>query len=370
MRPVPDRDPLHAVTWAVWAVSAAACVELAPNPVYVVVVGAVAFAVASVHGRDDPVARSSFPLLLAVAGAFGLLRVVLTALTTHGGGDPVFTTPSARLPALLGGFRVGGPVEAEVVLQAASEALVVVGVMAVFGAFNAVVSSAGLVRSLPRAFHEVGLVVAVAVAFVPATIATVQRVREADRARTGGRVVRRGRLVRQLVPVVEAGLERALALAESMDARGFAGGASTRGERRAAWLVLAGLVALGGSFVALVAREQAAAVVLGVAGAAGVVGAVGAGSRAVNRVRYRPRRPQAVDAAVTAAVLAAPLALVAAHLAGEPTLRWSASPLAAPGVNPLVVAALAVLAVPALAGRSPAPAGRRRPSPAASPSSP
>jgi len=47
-------------------------------------------------------------------------------------------------------------------------------------------------------------------------------VRDADRARTGGKVMRRGRLLRQVVPVLELGLERAVTLAESMDSRAFA----------------------------------------------------------------------------------------------------------------------------------------------------
>ena len=31
-------DGLHAVTWLAWAVAAAACVQLAPNPLYVALV--------------------------------------------------------------------------------------------------------------------------------------------------------------------------------------------------------------------------------------------------------------------------------------------------------------------------------------------
>jgi len=107
-----------------------------------------------------------------------------------------------------------------------------VAIMAVFGAFNAVVSHHELVQAAPRAFHEVGLIVVVALAFVPSTIESVRAVREADRARTGGRAVRRGRLVRQVVPVLERGLEKALALAESMDSR--ARGRAAGGRRRAA----------------------------------------------------------------------------------------------------------------------------------------
>ena len=109
-------------------------------------------------------------------------------------------------------------------LQSLAEGFAIVGVMAVFGAFNSVVSHSELVQSTPRAFYELGLVVVVALAFVPSTITAIHDVREADRARTGGRVVRRGRLLRQVVPVLEHGLERAVTLAESMDSRGFARG--------------------------------------------------------------------------------------------------------------------------------------------------
>src|SRR4029079_2989200 len=124
---------------------------------------------------------------------------------------------------------VGGSVELPVILQSLAEGFAIVGMMAVFGAFNGVVTHSELVQSTPRAFYEVGLVVVVALAFVPSTLAAIGDVRDADRARTGGRVVRRGRLIRQLVPVLELGMERAVTLAESMDARGFArGGAGPR----------------------------------------------------------------------------------------------------------------------------------------------
>ena len=116
---------------------------------------------------------------------------------------------------------MGGSIERQVVLQAIAEALVIVVTIAVFGAWNAVVSHHEVLQSTPRAFHELGLVVTIALAFVPSTIAALRASREADRARTGGVSVRRGRLVRHAIPVLESGMERAVALAESMDARGF-----------------------------------------------------------------------------------------------------------------------------------------------------
>ena len=93
--------------------------------------------------------------------------------------------------------------------------------------------------------------------------------READRARTGGRVVRRGRLVRLTVPILESGLERAVSLAESMDARGFARQPRGRGDRASAWLGLVAMLALGASFIALIGRASQAAVIAGVVGIGG-----------------------------------------------------------------------------------------------------
>lgn len=336
----------HAVAWLAWALAAAACVELAPSPVYVALVVGVAFLVVSAHSRDTPLARA-FPLLLGIGVVFGLVRVLLTAATTHTGLDALFTTPHFTLPRLLGGFQVGGPVEPAVVLQAAAESFAVVGIMVVFGAFNAVVSHHQLVQSAPRAFYETGLILTVAVAFVPATVATVARVREADRARTGGRVVRRGRLLRLAVPILESALERALLLAESMDSRGFAAAEPSRADRTAAWCVLAGLAGMGGAFVALVARAHVPAIGLAAVAVAAVTAAVVICSRQSTRATYRPQPMGGRDWALVAASLAGPAGLAVLALAGDATLTWSASPLQLPSFSPLVAVALAALTVPA-----------------------
>ena len=144
--------------------------------------------------------------------------MLLTVATTHGVGDILFTTPHFGLPQLLGGFTVGGTVELPIMLQSLAEGFAIVGVMGVFGAFNSVVSHSELVQSTPRAFYEVGLVVVVGLAFVPSTLSAIHDVRDADRARTGGRVVRRG---------TAAAPDRARARARA-GARGHAGGVDGR----------------------------------------------------------------------------------------------------------------------------------------------
>lgn len=341
----------HSVAWLAWALAAAMSVQLAPNPLYGALVIGIAALVVEVHAPDGPYARA-FPLLVALGAAFALVRIVLAAATTHTGldGPVLFTTPSVTLPGVLGGFAVGGPVEWTVILQVAGEGVTIVAVMAVFGAFNAVVSHHELVQAAPRAFHEVGLVVVVALAFVPSTIESVRAVREADRARTGGRAVRRGRLARQVVPVLERGLEKALALAESMDSRGYGAAEAGRADTAAAWCGLGAVVALGGSVVALVGRARSVAAALASVGVVAVGAAVALASRARGRSRYRPRSLTRTDAVMLAVSLAAPAALALLTATGEPSLAWSATPLAWPAFSPLVALALLPLLAPLLPG--------------------
>ena len=339
--------PVPALVWLLWALAAAASVQLAPNPLYVALVIVISALVVEAHAVDGPLS-GAFPVLVVAGVAFAALRLVLTVATTHAGVDVLFRLPQATLPSLLGGFTVGGTVEGPVLARAAAEGWAIVGVLAAFGAFNAVVSHYELVHAAPRAFYEVGLAVTVALAFVPSTIAAVGAVREADRARTGGRVVRRGRVLRQIVPVLETGMERAVALAESMDSRGFGHRVATRHDAIAGWLSLAALLSLGACFVALVARASATAAVLAVVGAGGIVGAVAVASRSTGRVRYRRRRLSAGDWAVAATAWLAPATLIALSVADDRSLAWPGPTLGLPPLNLVAVAALAALAVPVL----------------------
>jgi energy-coupling factor transport system permease protein len=334
--------------WLLWAVAAAATVQLAPNPLYVALVIAITAVVVEAHADDGPLA-GAYPVILTAGNAFAVLRVVLTVATTHGGApeDVLFGLPKATLPSILGGFTVGGTVEGPVIARAAAEGWALVGVLAAFAAFNAVVSHYELVQAAPRAFYEVGLAVTVALAFVPSTVEAVGAVREADRARTGGRVVRRGRLLRQVVPILETGMERAVHLAESMDSRGFGHRTATSADTVSGWLGLVSLLSFGACFVALVARAEATAIALAVTGLGAVVGAIAVASRATGRIRYRRRRLTVGDWRIVALVWISPLVLGVLTLRNDGSLLWPAPVLGVPGLNLVAVAAIATLAIPA-----------------------
>jgi len=347
----------HSLAWLAWALAAVAALQLAPNALYVAVVVIVALLVVEVHGRSSRLART-FPFFMMLGAVFGLARVTIAALTTHGAGRVLITLPSATLPRMLGGFTVGGPVELEVILRAGSEAFVIVAMIAVFGALNAVVDHDEVLQAVPRAFHEIGLIISVALAFVPSTLTSVRATRDADRSRTGGVVVRRGRLVRLIVPVLERGMERAVSLAESMDSRGFGHLPPGPAEVTSAWFALAALVSLGAAFAALVGRSSATATVLGAVGVACTTAAVVLASRASRRVRYRPRHLDRADWLMAAASTLAPIAIAAVALVGDRTLTWEPEGLQVPGFNPLVALALLALAAPAA---FPPPAARSMP---------
>lgn len=353
--PLHEPTPFHALAWLAWALAAAASVQLAPNPLYVVLVIAVSVLAVETHAPASGLARA-FPALLLLGVVFACLRVVLTGLTAHGSGTQWVRLPEATLPTILGGFTIGGPVIGEVVLRSVAEGVVIIGVMAAFGAFNAVVSHYELVQAAPRAFYEPGLMVTVGLAFVPSTLAAVTAVREADRARTGGRGGRRGRLLRVVVPVLESGMERAVALAESMDARGFGRAEPGPGERVAAWCAVGALGSLAAGFVALVGRARGVAAACGLAGTALVVAAVVAASRARRRPRYRrrPLRPLDIAVIVTAGLTPVLLAVVSAVI--DRDLTWATGTVSLPSFEPLAGVALLPLLAPVLLARP----GRQR----------
>jgi energy-coupling factor transport system permease protein len=341
---------LHSVTWLVWAVAVTVSLQLARNPLLVAITLAVVWLVVETHRRPGSLARA-FPVLLAVAVVFGLLRVVLIGLTTPlvpGADGALLSLPQATLPTALGGFSVGGTVSQSVVLQTAIDSLVVVGIMATFGAFNAVASHHELLGAIPRAFHEPGLVLTVALAFVPSTLDAATAAREADRARTGGVRVRRGRTLRLALPVLETGLERAVRLAESMDSRGYGRERPRPLDRLAAALSGVALLGLASSVVALVGRSQGLAAALAGTGVVALVAAIVVSGRSAP-TRYRPRKLARIDAVVMAGVLIVPVVLALCALADIGDLAWDPAviPLRWPTLPIIPAVALAGLALPA-----------------------
>ena len=251
---------MHPGAWVLWALSATLVAISTTNPFYLVPLVAVAALVHALAGGRGT-SGASFRIFLL----FGLIAMtVRTALV------------------------VFGTVDAESIAAAALEGLRLAAMLAVYGAFNNVTEPQSLLRLAPRRFHEPALAAALALSIAPRTIHAARAVREAQRLR-GITIARWRSLPALAVPVLETGLEDAVVLAESMDARGH--------------------------------------------GRAG-------------RSRYRPQRWSAVAAVAAVVSLAAAAVFLITGFRGEGELTVSTFPLHWPVVSPILLAGVLLLAMP------------------------
>ena len=220
---------LHQGAWLTWATAAAICAISTTNPFYLLLLCAIAWLVHAAHWVPGPSSRSFKIFVLFAVGAI-VIRTALVALTPF--------VPNAA-PIGMGTF-----------VSAFVEGLRLGTLLVVFGTFNSVSDPSAILKLAPRRFHEAGLATSLALSIAPRTIETVGRVREAQRLR-GISVSRLRALPALAVPVLETGMEEALTLAESMDARGHGRGARSR-YRPDRWTVPS-VVLVGAALVTAVA---------------------------------------------------------------------------------------------------------------------
>ena len=208
-------------------------------------------AAAAAAGRGGDAGRGGAPRRRSPGRArsgstswLGVLIVVLRVAVPGGlrrrrrpGAVVLLDLPAVPLPGWVAGVTLLGPLTRESLLAGLYDGLRLATIVICVGAANSLANPKRLLRSVPPALYEIGTALVVAVTVLPQFADSVRRVRAAQALRAGesGRVARLRRL---LVPVLEDALERSLALAAGMDARGYgrAGGADARagaGHRRA-----------------------------------------------------------------------------------------------------------------------------------------
>jgi energy-coupling factor transport system permease protein len=338
--------PLHPLAWWGWAGLLAATALRTTNVLLLgLIAGVVAYTVAA-RRSTAPWARS-FGSFLRLGLIVIVIRVAFQVLFGNRlPGTTILTLPQVDLPEWAAGVSIGGPVTLEALAAAFQQGLRLAVLLICFGAASALTSPYRLLRCLPAALYEVGVALTVALAFAPQAVLSAGRVREAQRLR--GRPSRGLRSWRGIaLPVLEGALDRSIALAASMDGRGYGrrAGLSRRDRVAGAALLLGGLVAVTiGTYGVL---DATAPSLLGLpmlaAGSLGLAGAlVTAGRRSV-RTRYRPdpwRAPEWVT--VGSAAVAMLCTLVAARQGAD--LQPSVSPLQAPTL-PLLPALGALVAI-------------------------
>jgi energy-coupling factor transport system permease protein len=384
--PRADRsNAVHAGAWWIWALGLATAASRTSDPLLLALVAAVAGYVVAARRTDAPWARSYGAFLRLGVFVLGV-RVVFAVLL----GSPIpgthvlVTLPRVPLPGWAQGVRVGGPVTAEGVVFALRDGMKLAVLLVCVGAANALANPARLLKSLPGALYEAGVAVVVAMTFAPHLVADVARLRAARRLR--GRPDRGVRALLQVgLPVLEGALERSVALAAAMDARGY--GRTARvpaGVRRAtAALTLGGLLGVcAGTYGLMSSTGAGYGLPVLLAGLAAAVAGLRLGGRRTVRTRYRPDRWGVRAWLVAGSGVAVAALLIAASSYAPAALDPPAYPLTAPTLPLWPALSLLPALVPAFAAPRPdtpaargngdraVPPTRKRPRPNARPSAP
>lgn len=334
-RHAPAEVTVNAAAWLAWFVAAALVPIVSRNPLYLTLGLLVVLAVYLATPRRGSLARA-WRVVLAIGTTLAVFSIGFNVLTVHSG-DAVF----ARLPGSLP--IVGGPLTWNALVYGATSALAIATLLLAAATFSSAVRQADLIRLLPSRVATLGVAATVAMTLIPQTIAAARDIYDAQRSR--GHRFRGVRDARSLlVPLLGAGLERSLVLAEALETRGFGGSATPQAARRrplplagAGLAVVAALGLVGFGHV----PQGAGALLLAL-----VLAATGAPAHAA-RSRFRPLvwdlPSLAVAGAAVGAVSLTMLALLQRALAYDPFPR-----LAAPPFDPVAGGAILLLLVPAL----------------------
>ena len=160
-----------------------------------------------------------------------------------------------------------------------------------------------LMRLVPRAFHELGVVVSISLTFVPQTLRSIERIREAQAVR-GHRLKGLRDWVPIVTPLLISALERGFTLAESMMARGYATVAASAAVPARVLLTAGLLASLGGWLALLLVPGVATLAVVAIALGVGMLGgALWVTGRSRNHTSYRPSRWRARDSLIVGGCL-------------------------------------------------------------------
>jgi len=328
---------LDARVWLLWAGTILVTASSARSPLYVTVLLLITTVVGATCAGDEGRRAPLSPL------RFGMIAVPVSALfnglTVHLGDTVLFHTPD-WLPLL------GGAITLEALAFGALNGLTLTVIFSAFSVFNQVTPVRDLIKLTPRAFHEGGVVLSIALTFIPQTTRSLQRIREAQAVR-GHRV----RGVRDwlpiVVPLLVSGLERAMGLAEAMVARGYGAVADESQPLHTRGLLVVGLLILLTGWLAYLFRAswRIPAAAMMATGAVVIGLAVWLTGRSVQHTIYRARRWTGSD---TWVALGCALTLIVG-LAQREALYYSPYPqLSLPPFDPLIGLALLGLLVPAV----------------------
>ncbi|MBX7234140.1 MAG: energy-coupling factor transporter transmembrane protein EcfT [Caldilineales bacterium] len=238
----------HPYAWISWLAAAFGIGLLTRNPLYLLVAVVSIGFVFAVLVRRQPAGGTAaltdtrpavWKPVVRLALFLGLFTVAFNALTSHTGDYSLVSLP-ASWPL------IGGPITLEAILYGLTSALGFLVMILAFSAFNSAVGPHTLLRLTPAFALPAGVALTIAVSFIPETVAAWGELRQAQRLR-GHRTRGLADMQPLFVSLLGIGLDRAIQLAESMEARGFGHVGRAESSRRRQWAgagILAGLILL------------------------------------------------------------------------------------------------------------------------------
>ncbi|MFM7014130.1 MAG: energy-coupling factor transporter transmembrane protein EcfT [Actinomycetota bacterium] len=216
--------------------------------------------------REEAPWSKSLGFYLALAGFVFAARVLFRI---------VFNSPNPNDPALFSlpalQFNLGfgptvtlfGEIGQKALIYGATDGMRLAAIILAIAMANSLANPRRLLKSTPGALYEIASSVSVAINLAPQIISSLARVRQARELR--GRSKGLGQMAGIVIPVLEDAIESSMALAASMDARGFGrSGALSRQElfaSRIAALTSVVLILIG-SFLLLIGSSQLISLVL------------------------------------------------------------------------------------------------------------
>jgi energy-coupling factor transport system permease protein len=343
----------HTITWMLWLTAALLPAMLTRNPLYLVTLLLAVAVTYSTIGRLSPTA-TSWGVFLKAGLALATLSVLFNVLTVHYGETVIFTLPRltlriGRVPFL----DLGGKTTLESLAYGLTSGLSLVAILLIFATFNVLVDHHRLLRRTPAFLYQTGMIASIAIAFVPQMVSSLQDIREAQAVR-GHRFRGVRDLLPLFVPLLTTGLERAIQLAESMEARGFGSLQQARSRGRQVQQRVLIAIALFGLLAAAFCqgyytKRPWVGVLLALGSGAVLLGTLLIMGRGVKRSRYRRELWRRRDAVVSTVSIISCAIVAGLWLYDPPALLFYPYPrFSFPEFNPVVGLALLAVVTPVL----------------------
>ena len=244
---------LHPLTWWIWSLLIVGAV-ISANSSWLAGISIVGATILVWRfAANAPWARS-FWFSLKIGVFILVVRTIVGVLIgVPIPGSKIFELPILPLPSWLAGIRIGGVITQERLFSSIHEGLIIVSVIALFGAAVSLTSPHKLLRVTPIVIYEFGVATVIATSALPNLVQSVARIRRARLLRGDENPTWRS----IALPLLEDSLSRSLELAAAMDARGYGVSRKRSRYRPISWrgidsaVVFAAAVALAFTLVVL-----------------------------------------------------------------------------------------------------------------------